>query len=58
MRDICKFNKMICCTEQIKCPKCTWNPEYYEKLKETRRAELKAAKEAEESNNEKEMQSL
>ena len=41
MKGICKYNKMINCMEQIKCHKCTWNPEYFEELKKKRRAEAK-----------------
>ena len=39
MNGICKFNKMINCTERTKCDKCSWNPEYFEELKQKRRAE-------------------
>ena len=38
-KDGCKFNAIISCTEQTKCEKCSWNPTYYEHLKEKRRIE-------------------
>lgn len=33
-KGICKYNKMINCREQKECNKCSWNPTYYEQLKE------------------------
>ena len=37
MKGICKFNKMINCQTQIGCEKCTWNPTYFERVKEENR---------------------
>jgi hypothetical protein len=41
-RDGCIFNKFIQCQEQVKCARCTWNPTYFEHLKEKRKEERKA----------------
>lgn len=38
-KGICKYNKMIACREQAECDKCSWNPTYFEQLKEQRRNE-------------------
>ena len=40
MNCICKFNKMINCEMQTKCAKCTWNPTYFESLKQKNRKEM------------------
>ena len=39
VKDICKFNAIISCTEQTKCEKCNWNPTYFEEKKKKLREE-------------------
>lgn len=38
-KDSCVFSNLIICHRHDKCSKCTWNPEYFEKLKQRRREE-------------------
>ena len=38
-RGVCKYNKQINCGTWNGCEKCSWNPKYYEVLKQKRREE-------------------
>ena len=40
MLGICKYNKMINCETQNRCAKCSWNPTYFDEVKEKNRKEM------------------